>query len=350
MRLLVPAVGIFLILGGCSPSNAEPAATEGGQTSGSDLDVTDCDPDVYVPQCDGHGVLTCSAEGSLSRRGCGPDSVCAEGSEGAGCVWLPGDCDPDTTGMCTDPGGIRSCEDGFWSFRGCGSHERCHGDSAGAQCLDRDRIECEPGGFEARCEGTAIVRCGRYQLEEAVACDEGTTCRSTLSGPAACIEDTAESCEPGGFEARCEGDDGIACEDTGWTRRWSCQADEQCRDAGAGDHPWCVPIDAEPCDPDHFVPSCEGGVARSCTAFGYVVSEVVCPEDTACALDTSCLFTTGCDHEVAACIPDDAASCREPQDTFCDGDTLALCFAGRQLFVLDCPTACRQGPDGAECV
>jgi len=340
---------VFLVLlGGCFESaSSEGSAGDDSGTAASDSSSEpdpECDPQTQRSFCDAGELVECGAAGTFEVSGCGTDALCAEGSDGADCVWRLGQpCDGDAPPICWDPGGVLSCTEGFWAFEGCDTSERCKQRYRDAACIPLEQGDCEYADYVPHCEGQDLVQCGVFDVETRTACEVGTACKSTLDG-AACIDDASVACDPDESAGQCVAPNEVELCDpsTGWTERFACPQDDQCLATSAT--VGCFPADAQTCDPDTMGPTCTDGIARGCSSLG-VTYEQLCTDEQRCAIDGTCVF--GCDP-VAACVDLDAEACAEPLDSFCGDETLEVCFDGSQIGGFPCP-GCTEDDSGATC-
>lgn len=333
---------LLVLLGGCLGSGAGGNTTgelDGPTSDSESVPEPECDPQTQRSFCEAGELIECTEDGTFEVSGCGTDALCAEGSDGADCVWRLGQpCDGETSPTCWDPGGVLSCTEGFWAFEGCETSERCKERFRDAACIPLEQADCEYAEHVPHCEGEDLVECGVFEVETTTVCEAGTSCQTTLEG-AACIGDDALGCDPDESVGQCAGPTEVELCDptTGWTQHFECPEDEQClaTSAGAG----CFPAEAQTCDPDITGPTCTDGVARGCSSFG-VTYEQPCTDEQRCAIDETCVF--GCEP-LATCVDLDAEPCDEPLDSFCGDETLEICFDGAQIGGFPCPGCTEDG-------
>ncbi len=336
---------LSVLLGACVVSGCDLAAEEDEGTA--TLSTSDGPPedDGVEPDCDAatfnstcvEGRLIECADGVVRNADCGDGFSCELGSDGAACVWRVGEaCDAEFA-QCEEPGGVLSCDGpgGVWSFDPCPFGGGCED----GVCWGPDDVPCDET-FVSRCDGESIVQCVIPGFEEVRPCDEGSACRTTASGAGSCLPIGAQPCDDENVRT-CRDEQTIAgCLD-GWTYDARCEEGQRCFEARTAQ---CADENASLCDPAVDGPRCEDGTAFNCRDAGFETAEA-CTEGQTCALDDTCFGECG---EAAACIPSGGTTCEEPLDLFCQGDALALCFAGIVAFESE-PCDCIETEDGAMC-
>lgn len=332
-RFLRPAAALLLAASAAAcfdsgAANDDEAETE---TDTHEFETTGgspgaCDPERFDPICSEGAVLACSEDGEITRTSCG-DGSCVFGSEGVGCVWPLGENCEGSYAACDEVGGVHACIDGVWTFDPCPVGGSC----VGGTCYGPGAAPCDPAQTEPWCDGEQRLQCNADGFQVPSDCPNGEICRDGDTG-ATCVSSDAAPCDPDAFVWHCGSENEVrGCLDVGWTITATCEPGQRCFDSAFG--ATCADADAEPCDPTTATPSCQDGVATSCSPQG-VLNVTACADDEQCRVDQWCL--TDC-LPAAACIPSDAAPCDEPSDALCDGDDLVFCFDGATVPVVsDC--------------
>lgn len=341
--LAAPVLALMAVLPlpGCLElGGVEGTAGSSGGSPGAGSDeggAPECDPDRFSPICEDGRVLECIGEGTIRSRGCGSNASCQLGSDGADCVWPLGKpCDSEYR-LCKPPGGVHACVDGTWEFEPCPPGGTC----SDGRCYGPEHIPCDWPDDAPYCNGDELVHCAPNGFETASMCEPGEVCRPGETG-ASCVAEAAEPCDPEAGSVCVAEAEILLCGEDGWTARVSCPEAERCFSGPLGAS--CQDESLPACDPTTAEATCVDGTATQCQPTGYQ-SEHTCERDEACRIDETCFGTC---RQGAACVPPDATPCQEPQDLFCDGEGLALCFDGWILPIFpDC--GCAVTGDGPEC-
>lgn len=208
-----------------------------------------CDADDFVPSCLlSTAVVSCQAPTAAPEAGATTVSVCPSGSAcvattgGATCQEVtvpPEPCDPTLTPASCQGTVLVYCDPATSTMTGdtCPEGTVCgpHPDNGAPACVSPSGETCDPATYVPVCDGDALLSCGPPGVIVSAQCPMGTTCRETLSG-AACVQMSAETCDPGSYTPQCMGMRGIVRCDaaTGFTVREPCPTPTSCVQEAGG--------------------------------------------------------------------------------------------------------------------
>lgn len=326
------ALPLVLLAAACSDdaptAPVGPGAGGAGGAAGA-AGAAACDPATFAPACDGDRPVACDGATGAVWLGspCVGAEVCRVGTLRAACAPADaGPCEPGSfEASCEGDGSVRDCDpfDGLTRVRPCGDGRCKSHESGGVACWTFDHADCDRASTPPACEGDERVACNAYGVLERSACPEGRSCEA-FPGGGYCVNPgtvacTAGSTPQGCFDAThsyggCVLPAGLASP-IACQPGWVCVEDDPCITSG-GSCPQgtCVDPAWPPCE-EPAAGGCAGGDLSECV--GGHLRVTPCEDGAGCVAD----------GQAALCLPDDQPLCDPGQpEVGCEGADGVVCF------------------------